>query len=165
MACDDRTFLNDSWVLYFHDPNNDSWNDDSFHVIAYLSTTQDILSVCRLFHDMWSQGMFFVMRSHIKPVWEDPHNMNGGCFSSKVMKPEVSKSWHDMLMRTTGESLLHEQFRHENWDKICGVSISPKRNYSIIRIWISDQKLSDINKYNIHKPSHTSILFKPHACC
>jgi hypothetical protein len=35
---------------------------------------------------LYSRGMFFIMREHILPLWEDESNKNGGCFSYKIYK-------------------------------------------------------------------------------
>jgi len=53
----DDTFLNDTWCLYFHDPDNDDWGDDSYHAICTMSTSEDFVNVHQLLQDGWSKGM------------------------------------------------------------------------------------------------------------
>lgn len=155
-------FLNDTWKLWFHDPNNESWNDDSYVELATLSSIDDVVQVCNAFKDLWSKGMFFMMREHIKPVWEDEHNANGGCFSYKAMKPEAARMWFEIVSIATGETLVVPDKRNEHWEKVCGISISPKRTYCIIRIWISDKTWGDPSLYTIKPPAYTSMMFKTH---
>jgi len=35
------TFLNDTWTLYFHDPDNDLWEIESYVPLATVSTVQE----------------------------------------------------------------------------------------------------------------------------
>jgi hypothetical protein len=111
------------------------------------------------FVDLWQNGMFFVMREHIKPLWEDPHNKNGGCLSFKVNKPEASPFWYTLVSLTLGETIVKN---NEDSGKLCGVSISPKRNYCILRIWVATQDLISIDKFNVAVPEYTQVIYKSH---
>ena len=48
----------------------------------------------------------------------------------------------------------------ENTESICGISIAPKKGYALVRIWISDAKMNDPNKYKFCLPSYSPIMFK-----
>lgn len=157
------SFLNDSWTLYFHDPNNEDWDIKSYHNISSISTPADVMNVCAAFNDLWTKGMFFLMREHIQPIWEDPCNANGGCFSIKVMKPEVPNAWRSLMMMLTGETMMKPDHRSKHWDNVCGISVSPKRNYCILRVWISSRDMKNQNLYNFVQPAYTSIMFKEHT--
>lgn len=152
-------FLNDTWKLWFHDPNNEAWDDKSYVELATMSTLEDVVQVCDAFKDLWNKGMFFAMREHIKPTWEDEHNASGGCFSYKANKPEVSRAWFELLSLACGETLVVADKRADNWEKVCGVSISPKRTYCILRIWVADAAWGNPDYYTIHPPS---LMFKTH---
>jgi len=156
------TFLNDAWVLYFHDPYNEDWSERSYHELCTISSVEDAVQTCEAFKQLWSKGMFFLMREHIKPLWEDEHNKNGGCFSFKAMKPEVPKVWNDFVARVLGETMVKTKQRQVNWADVCGLSISPKRNYCIIRLWIADKTRSEPSNYELQVPAYTSVLFKTH---
>ena len=158
-----ESFLNDSWTLYFHDPDNQDWSIKSYHNITSVSTPQDVINVCAAFSDLWTKGMFFLMREHIQPIWEDPCNSNGGCFSIKVMKNDVPNAWRLLMMMATGESMLKHEYRSKQWDSVCGISISPKRNYCILRVWISTTDMNKENSFNFVQPGYTSIMFKAHT--
>ena len=114
-----------------------------------------------LFHDMWTKGMFFLMREHIQPLWEDPYNRNGGCFSFKVNKPEASAYLFKICSQMLGNSLAKSQDPCAH-NAICGISMSPKRNYCIIRIWIGSKVYNKVSMYNLEVPSYTQVLFKNH---
>jgi len=156
-------FLNDTWSLYFHDPEDEDWSEDSYKFVGNISTVEDFVAVQKTFDDMWSKGMFFIMREHIKPLWEDEHNRDGGCFSFKIMKNDVGKFWFTFAAMVVGENLLQPSHREQLWDKICGVSISPKRSFCILRVWISDKDYGDTKYYKIDVPSYTKIMFKSYS--
>ena len=40
--------------------------------------------------------MFFIMREGIEPFWEDPQNVNGGCWSFKISKGNIKKYWTEL---------------------------------------------------------------------
>lgn len=158
----DQVFFNDIWTLHFHDPYDTNWASTSYHTIGTISTMQEFLEIHHVFADLWAKGMFFLMREHIQPIWEDDHNVNGGCFSFKVMKPEVPQAWFDLCGRCVGENISPQI--DIDWSRICGVSISPKRNYCILRVWVSDaQWAAEHNqKLQLLVPTYSSVQFKAH---
>ena len=157
-----ETFLNDTWSIYFHDPEEESWDDDSYHHICSVSTVEEFVHLHRHLKDAWSKGMFFIMREHIRPQWEDEHNRNGGCFSFKIMKEEVPAYWFELVSKVLGETMLNTEYRTK-WDNICGVSISPKRSFCILRLWLSHQDFSDPAQYDFNAPLYTKIMFRPYT--
>ena len=75
------------------------------------------------------------MREGIKPTWEDPKNRNGGCFSYKVSNKNVHKVWKDLSYVVIGGTIS----TNSNFVKcVSGITISPKKNFCIIKIWMSD---------------------------
>jgi len=153
------TFLNDVWCLYFHDQNDNSWTASSYQLLATMSSIQDFAKVAFTMRDHWSKGMFFIMREHIQPMWEDPNNKNGGCFSMKVLKNHIGKTWIHTCALALGENLTKTGEEPSN---ITGISISPKKNFCIVRIWIADVKKNDQNMYHLNHPDYTEIFFKAH---
>ena len=99
------------------------------------------------------------MKDGIMPQWEDSSNKNGGCFSFKVNKPESSIYWFKMVSLVLSNTLGKEQ---EVNDNITGVSISPKRNYCILRIWLGSNNFNIIDHYNLQIPQYTQIMYKSH---
>lgn len=152
-------FFNDSWSLYFHDPDNNNWDINSYISIATISTVEEWMQIYKQIKDFWNSGMFFLMREHIQPIWEDENNYNGGCISIKIWKSEAAENFFELTSKMLGETLLNDV---DNWESICGISISPKRNYCIIRIWISDNMFSNIDLYNYNIPNYSKVMYKPH---
>jgi hypothetical protein len=104
--------------------------------------------------------MLFVMRKGIAPMWEDPKNRNGGCFSYKVVNKQVYEIWKELFYCVCGESLCRnpDHSKHIN-----GITISPKKNFCIIKIWMSNCENIDPNTIsNIPNLSKQGCLFKKH---
>ena len=75
------------------------------------------------------------MKEGIKPTWEDPQNRKGGCFSYKVSNKSVYKVWKDLTYVVAGET-ISKNVGFVNC--VTGITISPKKNFCIIKIWMSD---------------------------
>ena len=105
--------------------------------------------------------MFFLMREHIQPLWEDPFNKSGGCFSFKVNKPEAGAYFFKICAQMMSNNLAKGD-SIDIHDNICGISMSPKRNYCIVRIWIGSKEFNKAQLYNTNAPSYTQVLFKNH---
>jgi hypothetical protein len=153
--------LEHSWKFYFHDPNNPSWGINSYVVVETVETVNDWIHIFKAFKETWSKGMFFLMKEDIKPIWEDDYNKSGGCMSFKLCKTEVVDCWFEL----TGKLITHALLKNNelSTDKISGVSISPKRNYCIVRIWLSDTELSNSDLYSLSIPPYSKIIYKSHS--
>lgn len=156
----EEQFLEETWSLHFHDPDNNEWTKSSYKLITNVSTPDEWAHTDLAFKDMWQKGMFFLMREYIQPLWEDPNNTNGGCFSYKVNKPDATEYWYKLAAQLLGNTLGKTK---EISDTICGISVSPKRNYCIIRIWLGKNDFADIKHYNVDIPEYTQVMYKEHV--
>lgn len=155
-------FFNDSWNLYFHDPDNNNWDIDSYVLLSSVSSIQDWIRISESFKQVWNKGMFFLMREYIQPIWEDENNKHGGCISFKIWKNEVADYWFELGSRALGETLLTDN-QKINWQMISGISISPKRNYCIARIWLKQDTIKESANYSIQLPSYSKVIYKSHT--
>jgi translation initiation factor 4E len=155
-----ETYLNDIWAMYFHDPYDHNWNIESYKLISTISSVEEFVNVFTVFKDLFYKGMFFLMREHITPRWEDEHNKNGGCFSYKLNKFALEEKFFEVCSQVLGEVLGKTD---EFSNNINGISISPKKNYYIIRIWIKNNKYASKNNYNIGIPKFSTLMYKNHA--
>lgn len=164
MADQEEIFLNDVWSLYFHDPDQHDWSEASYIRLCDISSVDDLIHIYKAYKDLFQYGNFFFMREFIKPMWEDPMNRNGGCMSFKIMKYDIQKIWFEIVSKILGETFVIEPKRKKLWSQVTGISISPKRSYSIARIWISDRTygLPDLYDMSII-PTYTQVLFKEHT--
>lgn len=155
----DNNYLNDIWNLYFHDPYDMNWEPSSYKFISTISSVEDFINVFKAFKELWHRGMFFFMREHIMPRWEDENNKNGGCFSFKINKNECTEKLFEIVSMMLGETLGKSDIISES---INGISISPKKNYHIIRIWIKNNNNLHKDNYNFNIPSYSTLMYKSH---
>jgi hypothetical protein len=136
--------LLDKWNLYYHLPQDKNWELSSYNVILNeIDTVEKVISLNDSIHEnVIKNCMLFVMREGITPMWEDPRNRNGGCFSYKVINKMVADVWRNLFFALCGESLCisDELNKHIN-----GITISPKKNFCIIKIWLDTSSLQDPN--------------------
>lgn len=128
------SYLDDIWNVHFHDPFEKDWTLKSYHRLMTLSTCDDFWDLVEAIDDKIVDGMFFVMREHVFPCWDDPENKDGGCFSIKVSKSTARVYWESLCAAVMGESLFDDLLASKC---VNGVSISPKRSFCIIKIWMS----------------------------
>lgn len=126
--------LDDTWTLWAHLPHDTDWSVASYKKIVGLTTVEETLSVTEYFPEVIVKNcMLFLMRDGILPTWEDPRNITGGCFSYKINSRTVATSWKNLVYVLLGETLT----RPELSNIINGITISPKKNFCIIKIWLS----------------------------
>lgn len=159
MNNDDDIFLNDTWMFYFHDPNNTEWTYDSYKQVCIISSVKEYWDVYNIINDKVSTGMFFLMREGIFPCWDDAYNINGGCLSLKVFKQDVDRYWNELCMLILGETFLKNEYTHL-WNLVNGISISPKKCFSIIKIWLKNDELSDKKLFNFPESYQGDIVYR-----
>lgn len=76
----------------------------------------------------------------VKPIWEDPRNSRGGCWTFRVPKAVASEFWKEVCMMAIGEQLQSavESDRTTFRDDICGISLAVRFNSLLVQIWNRD---------------------------
>jgi len=153
--------LFDKWVLWAHLPHDTDWTLSSYKKIMNVTSVEEMLSLYSAIPEKLVKNcMLFLMRSSIGPTWEDPANRDGGCFSFKVPNNSVCGVWKRLSYTLVGETLAKDQ---DLLALINGVTVSPKRAFCIIKIWLkgcsmqNPAKLTEIHGLNIH-----GCIFKKH---
>jgi len=134
--------LNDKWNLYYHLPHDKNWELSSYTTIMEtIDTTEKVIALVESVHEnIVKNCMLFVMRQGITPMWEDARNRNGGCFSYKVINKNVPEVWRNLFYMICGETLC---VKKEHNKHINGITISPKKNFCIIKIWVDTSEFQD----------------------
>lgn len=128
--------LSDKWTLWAHLPHNTDWSLKSYIPIYTFNTIEETIAVTEsLPAPLVENCMLFMMRQGITPMWEDPKNRNGGCFSYKVVNKIVPKAWTDLTYRIVGGSISNSSTFVKS---VTGITISPKKNFCIIKIWMNN---------------------------
>jgi len=127
--------LESSWILWNHGLKDNNWNNDSYKQIFTINNLYDYKILDEIINSNILQNtMFFIMRENIFPTWEDKNNRNGCCASFKIPSKYIKNSWNNLLKNMIGEN-IHNNI--ENYKYITGISITPKKEFNIIKIWFS----------------------------
>jgi len=151
--------LNDIWTYRFHDPDNEDWTLQSYIRVHDVSTVRDFWQVQYAISPKLDNGMFFIMREHVFPCWDDEFNIHGGCLSIKVLKEKLPTYWETLSRRLLGETLLRPEHK-DKWDIVNGISTSPKRFFCIVKIWLKSNELNDKSFFNLPNNYHGDIIYK-----
>lgn len=128
--------LNCIWTLWAHLPDDTSWSLSSYKKIMNFGSVEEAITLTKALPDkMIHNCMLFIMREGITPMWEDPRNKDGGSFSYKVSNKIVPITWRDLTYKLVGESMVAAP---PVQNAINGITISPKKNFCIIKIWMAD---------------------------
>ena len=158
-----QTNLISKWALYYHLPNDKNWTLSSYKIILdNISTVEQLIAVNEgLTDNIVKHCMLFVMKVGITPMWEDKKNRNGGCFSYKVVNKSIPMVWHELMYLLCGNSLT---INKKHMDFVNGITISPKRGFCIVKIWLSECSLQDPSIIvPIPLLSKMGCLFKGHT--
>jgi translation initiation factor 4E len=154
--------LSHKWNIYYHLPNDKSWDIQSYKHIINVSTVEEIISLNENTpENIIKYCMLFIMKDNIAPMWEDSNNKNGGCFSYKIPNKIVVNIWKQMVYALCGGTLM---VKKEHFQFVNGITISPKKNFCIIKIWLENLKLQNPDfVINIPNLSKNGVIFKSHT--
>tara|TARA_B110000211_G_C14058913_1_gene544645 strand:+ start:1311 stop:1907 length:597 start_codon:yes stop_codon:yes gene_type:complete len=138
--------LNTSWIIWYHNSNDKNWGNDSYKSILEVNTIEDFLVLVNSWDKCLpkvTQGMYFFMRKFkendiIYPTWEDKYNKDGGYWSFKVSDKHSEQTWVNLCKILIGEVICVSDPMNIN-----GISISPKKNFCIIKIWNNNSEQCD----------------------
>lgn len=153
--------LSDKWVLYAHLPHDTNWSIDSYKGILSFDKVEEAIGLFETIPNVMTNNcMLFLMRHHIKPVWEDPNNRKGGCLSFKVSNKIVSSVWKELCYNVIGENVSQNDDFMRN---VNGITLSPKRNFCIVKIWTKTCDFKESSYLcHINGLNNSDVLFKKH---
>ena len=153
--------LSDKWTLWAHLPHDTDWSAASYIKIHKLTSVEE--SIClkeALNEEVVLNCMLFLMLGDVLPMWEDKNNCSGGCFSYKISNKHVFETWWELVFCLLGRTITtHDDFRKS----IMGITISPKKNFCIVKIWLNTCAYRSPNKITTlpYLDTH-GCLFKKH---
>ena len=144
MASIDSLIPSGSWTLYFHSIDENKWDINSFHVIRTFKTWHDLhATLKKVVISTIGDGMFFLMRDPIPPLWENSKNIRGGNYSFRAQRADAGETFVNVAIACMLDRIMVSA---EN--RIHGISISPKKGFNIVKIWNADStkynKISDM---------------------
>lgn len=150
------------FTLYYHNPDNEDWSEESYIKIGTPSTFEEMFGMmAEIGSKRFLEGMYFWMLDPYPPMWENKMNKRGGSYSLKIPQEQAQDCFERYM---TGAVLKQVAINPEN--TIVGVSISPKKGFNIIKIWnlnsLAHKKETDIR---ILAPYivYSDIMYKPHV--
>jgi len=155
--------LSDTWTLWAHLPHDTDWSIKSYKKILTFNTVEEAIAITRTIPEVLTTNcMLFLMRNGIAPMWEDPKNKHGGCFSYKITNKYVYQIWSELTYCLIGNTISASVPFMNN---ISGITISPKKHFCIIKIWTStctfQQPTIVTNEIKYFTP--VGCLFKKHG--
>lgn len=147
-----------SYKLYFHKVNDSNWDLDSYMHISNIKEKNDLYYLYKRVEN-YTSGMFFLMNENVKPIYEDKKNINGGVWTFKMPKKECNKFWKNICLIYCNNKLTNKE---EDSELITGISISPKINNCIFKIWISRSVKVDILRNNIKFLELKNAMYRNH---
>jgi len=154
--------LHSKWNYYYHLPNDKNWNLASYKpIMGEIDTLEKLIAVNEtVTNNIIKNCMLFVMREGVTPMWEDSCNRNGGCFSYKVTNKVVVSVWRELTYLLCGNSLTIDK---NHMELVNGITISPKRGFCIVKIWLKNCSLQDPNiVVDVDNLIKVGCLFKTH---
>jgi hypothetical protein len=154
--------LSSNWTLWTHLPHIIKWDVESYTKIFSVKTIEETICLVELLTEpIVINCMIFFMKKNITPLWEDPNNINGGCFSYKVSNKTAFNTWKSLCYCISGNTVSKNKCFN---DTITGITISPKKNFCIIKIWLNGDKYKDPSIITNEIPTliTNGCLFKKH---
>jgi hypothetical protein len=153
--------LFDKWVLWAHLPHDTDWSLPSYKDIMCMNYAEDMVSLYNYLPEILVKNcMLFLMRKNISPTWEDKKNRNGGCFSYKINNKDVYDVWRSLSYILGGETISPDPKFVAN---VNGITISPKKAFCIIKIWMATCDYQDPSKIRTFEGlSSHGCIFKRH---
>ncbi|XP_053605606.1 eukaryotic translation initiation factor 4E type 2 isoform X2 [Plodia interpunctella] len=101
----------------------------------------------------------------IKPMWEDPANVNGGKWVVRLRKAQTGRAWEDLCMAMLGEQFMVGP-------ELCGVVLSVRFQEDHLAVWhrtaadtAAAARVRDALRRILQLPAAANIEYKAHGDC
>ena len=133
-------FENTYYTFWYRGLEEKSWDISSYKKLAEMHSLKDFWEIYNSI-STFNNGMFFLMKEDILPIWEDEKNINGGCWAFRLSRKTIDKTWKELSIAFIGNTLMKELEMNKN---INGISVVPKIYNCVLKIWNSDFEKKDI---------------------
>lgn len=134
--------LHSEWSIYYHTFTNNDWSIKSYNKLCTIKTIEEYWQFMNNLPSL-SNGMFFMMRGNVLPMWEDIHNKNGGAWTLFISNNQLETYLINISAHMVCEKLLVDTNSEIN-----GISITPKHKSFSIKIWNKNAKNKPKLKFN-----------------
>lgn len=150
--------LSCKWTVWVHLPYDTNWTLDSYTELCTFSTSGELVALTRIMEDLIKVCMVFIMKEGVNPMWEDRNNVDGGGFSYKIQTEHVFQGWRHIIFSAVGGTVADDQY----FDCVTGVTISPKKNFNIVKIWMSKPLPDAILSFTANDVYSETCIYKNH---
>ena len=152
--------LNTKWILWHHSLTNKNWNEDSYVKLFEFNNLYDYYFFKNNFDSLYLQNsMFFLMRNDIFPTWENEHNKYGGSLSYKIPLKSILSEWFKIIEKCITENI---HININDFNLINGLSITPKKEFNILKIWIRNDQHTNLLNFNSKYINKANEIYKKH---
>ncbi len=106
----------------------------------------DIAEFYKIFNNIpWSsipsRDSIHIFRSGVQPLWEDPENVDGGCWTLKVRKAAVEpdrprRVWEEVCLMGCGGELQAALVESGSRDHVLGMTFCPRGFWVFVSVWL-----------------------------
>lgn len=133
--------LKNACTLWCHDVKSKDWSINSYNTLCTVDNVSDYWKLVNNMNKLDTRHkQYFFMIDDVLPIWEDPRNKNGGILSFKVDFDKTLELWEDLTLYLIADKIIEDGL-----NDITGISLNPKQNFALIKIWNSSDK-NDISK-------------------
>ena len=148
--------LSNTWTFWIHMNNDKNWAINSYKKITNFNTLESsIVLLENIDVDIIQKAMIFIMKQNINPIWEDSQNRQGGCFCYKIEDINIIYIWKKLCYSLIGNTITSDV---DLLNSINGISISVKKNFYIVKIWINNIDNLNADNLNIDKQTLNNLL-------
>ena len=136
-----NTPFDNEWNLWYHN-SKDDWTINGYKKVYNIKTITDYWKLYNNWDKLGSVNNkhFFMMKNNVTPIWEDPVNKTGGCWSFKINEATSQDLWNDLSLYLVTENMSSIK------DDIVGLSVCLKKNnFSVVKIWNKDNSNNSLN--------------------
>ncbi|KAH0290828.1 translation initiation factor eIF4e, partial [Aureobasidium sp. EXF-3399] len=147
--------------------------------LVHLAAISDVRTFWNVFNNFDVSALplrdsVHLFHKNVKPLWEDPRNLHGGCWTFRVHKDRAPAFWEKIALLAVGEKLQAavESDRQQFRDDICGVSLSVRFTSVLVQVWNRDagheegiKRLLETVFANLEPdlmPRENGYYYKPH---
>ena len=162
------------WTGYYHATTDSEWGAASYVKLATFTNFEELWGALRTLETKFDKGMFFFMKGapvagvepptwekgNYPPKWDHKYNVHGGAYCVKVENASPFQVFQQYL----AGAILGEATTDTS-NPIIGVSCSPKRGFSILKLWnLSSDGYKDPKGIKLIPGIKTAdILYRPHG--
>ena len=114
--------------------------------LTTLASVPTIGEFYKVFNNLpWSairaRDSVHIFRSGVEPVWEDPENVDGGCWTLKVRRQHQAddrprRVWEEICLMACGGELQAALAESGSRDHVLGLTFTPRLYWVQVRVWV-----------------------------